>query len=412
MMEETQQREVSDCCRTVLEPVDHVVRLGRGGRLVASAGPGAPLVPRGHGPPDPPRNVIDIAGIQRERLAVKRGAGEQIATQVRGKAGFAGQQLHTAADELAHQLPHPRRVPAGVQLQQPRAESRYVRRTQVPGAGGGRVWFRVVSGGLAAAGPVVAGVVVACGAAGCAAVVLAVPVQVPVELGSGLEQVIKGAEVGVGGDQGEQSRVADDALGGAAGEPRCAVAAGGLGGGAVAGPAGDEPVGPGPLEFGAVVELDEVGEADVDDGLDRAAAFGREKVGAEQTQRCLVERVVHAGVAAPGVLGSGFLAQAGKHGPQRRRAFGGQFAGQDAGAVQGGLQPHRAGVEVLAVILVRAQGTGQDLCRKAHQPGQIQAGPGGLDQDQVGFTAVRLVGDPAGQGHELARIGQRQHALG
>jgi hypothetical protein len=103
----------------MLEPVYHMMRLRRTGRLVAPARPAAPLIPGDNGLPDPPRDVIHIPHIQRQRPAVQRGPGQQVPPQVRGQPGFTGQQLDAAADELAHQLPHPCRVRVPV-LQPPR----------------------------------------------------------------------------------------------------------------------------------------------------------------------------------------------------------------------------------------------------------------------------------------------------
>jgi len=123
----------------------------------------------------------------------------------------------------------------------------------------------------------------------------------------------------------------------------------------------------------------------------------RQQVTGRQPLHRLAERVVIPLLMAPGIFRPGRGGQRVQHRPDDRRAFRAEITGQDPGAAERGLQPHRAVVEVPGRVLIGKAGPGPLV----HLPGELgqvpQPHPGGRrgEQDLLGrLTGVfgQLVG--------------------
>ncbi len=155
------------------------------------------------------------------------------------------------------------------------------------------------------------------------------------------------------------------------------------------------------LQRGVLVQLAELGEVDVHQGLDRLPGPPGQQIRGQQAAHRLGQRIVvplRAGAQVPAARGGGQGVQDGLH---HRGAFGGQVAVDDAGAVQGGVQGQPA-VQVLVVVGVGVGpgGAGADLRADRGQCPQVRPGPGGGDQDLLGLVPV-LAGDGPGPPGQL-----------
>ena len=142
------------------------------------------------------------------------------------------------------------------------------------------------------------------------------------------------------------------------------------------------------------VQLAQVGERHVDQGLDRLPGPLRQQAGGQQPLHRLGQRVVVALRPGPQVPGPGRGRQGVQDGLDHGGALGGQVAAQDPGAVQGGVQEQRP---------VQAPGPGRrgpagrsgtGSPRRSGQRPQVRPGPGRGDEDLLGLGRGTRPGSP------------------
>ena len=113
--------------------------------------------------------------------------------------------------------------------------------------------------------------------------------------------------------------------------------------------------------------------------------------------------------------GPRFLPRASQHRGDRRRALGGEVAGEAAGAVQGGVELEEAVLEAFAGRVVVGVGGAPGFVGGLGddpQPVQVRPGLGGFEEDLVGVLLHVLVADLAGPGGHLPRPRDRDGAVG
>ena len=244
----------------------------------------------------------------------------------------------------------------------------------------------------------------------------------PVQLHAEPDQIVQGVDVDVAGDDGRHGGVAGDGRGGVAVEPG-AVAGAGLGRGRAAGrPPGPDLRGPFFLQRRVAVEQQQVGQGDVDPGLDRLPGPLGHQVRRGQPAHRFLERVVVPLPLGPVVFLPGRGGQRVQHGGDRGGALGGQVPVHDPGAADGGGQLHLPVRELPARILIRQVPAGphEHLREQARQIRQPQASGEGGEQllvAQVPVIAGELVGPqadhprhrfgdlPGGQRGQYPRVG-------
>ena len=155
---------------------------------------------------------------------------------------------------------------------------------------------------------------------------------------------------------------------------------------------GADPAGPLPLQGGAAVELEQVGQGDVRPHLDRLPGPLGQQPGRDQPAHRLLEGVVVALLLRAGVLGPGRRRQRLQHRAHHRGALRGQVPGQHPRTLERGLQPDGPVLQRPVRILIGQVGPGP-LVHLGDQRGQVrqpQPGRRRRDQQLVGLLPVLL----------------------
>ena len=194
-------------------------------------------------------------------------------------------------------------------------------------------------------------------------------------------------------------------------QPRGAVAASLGGGRAVGRPPDDHLPDPLILQDRPVVQGAQLGQRHMRPDPDRLAGPLGEQAAGDQAAHRVLERIVVALFAGPGVLGPGRGRQGLQHRGHHRRALRRQVPGDHACPVEGGLHPELAVLEAqlrVIVLLVR-QGPGVDLRSQGGQVVLVGPVPRRGHQDLIGGLAAgsgQLVGPLADDpGHRLGQHG-------
>ena len=177
---------------------------------------------------------------------------------------------------------------------------------------------------------------------------------------------------------------------------------------AVRGPPGPVLRDPRVLQRRPGVPVGELGEGDVDQGLDRLPGPLREQARGQQPAHRLFQRVVVPLRPGPQVPAPRRGGQRVQHRLHHRGALRGQVPADDAGAVQRRLQRH-APVQVPAVLIlrVRLRGPVPDLRADRGQRPQARPGPGRGHHDLLGLGPVVRRDGPGPLGQlQRDRLGQ------
>ena len=276
-------------------PVPHVVRFAAGRGLVAAARVLASLVAERDQAAQVDWDVVGLAHVQRQGGTVEAFA-QEVAAQEGGDAAGAGDDLqHLGQDLVLQHFQHLGRCPVtGV---------RAVRGVRAAGA------IRV-EGAVSAARGVAAEAVVSRAQA---------------------DQHLDCAGVEIAGNYGDEHRVAGHGPGGVAVQPGAAVAGADRRGGAVRGPPGPVLGDPLVLEDGVLVQVEQLGEVDVHQRLDRLPGPLGQEIRGQQAPHGLFQRVVAALRVGAQVTGSLRHGQGVEDGLDHRGAFRGEIAADDSG---------------------------------------------------------------------------------
>ena len=233
------------------------------------------------------------------------------------------------------------------------------------------------------------------------------------------DQLLHRAGVDVAGDHGDDHRVAGRGAGLVSRQPRAAVPGGHRRGGAAGSPPRPVRPDPGVLQRRAGIQLAQLGEGDVDQGLDRLPGPAGQQAGGQQPAHRLLQRVMVTLRPGPQVPATRRGRQRIQHRLDHRRALRGQIPAQDTRPVKSGLERHTP-VQVRVIGWVRRSGPVQDLRADRSQRLLIRPGPGRRHHDLLG-RAAELHRDPPGppghpQRHRLGQhvpLGQRvrQHPM-
>jgi hypothetical protein len=214
--------------------------------------------------------------------------------------------------------------------------------------------------------------------------------------------------VDLAGYHGGNGGVAGEGPGGVAVEPGRAVAAPHRGGRPRRGPLGPDSLGPLPLQRGAGVHHQQVGQGNVGHHLRGLPGPLGHQAGGQEASHRVLKRVVVALRVGTGVLGARGGGQRVEHHGDGRGALRSEVAADHARALERRRQLHGSVIGLRGVILGLGQGAGMDLRGQLRQAGQIRAAEGGGDQDRVGLVPAVLrqfVGPGAqGPGHRLGYL--------
>ncbi len=175
-------------------------------------------------------------------------------------------------------------------------------------------------------------------------------------------------------------------------------------------PPGADPGGPLLLQRRVGVQHQQVRQRDVHPGLDRLPGPLRQQAPGEEAAHRLVHRVVVALGVAAGVLGAGRRGQRVQDRADHGCALGREVAGDDPGALEGGLHPHRPVPEpvVRAVLTGTGLRPGDDLAGQAGQVPQVHPGPRRADQDRIGRVPA-VLRELVGPAADLPGVRLRHH---
>ena len=352
----TMEHAVLDGRRAAVGLVPGVVYLARGGGLVAPPGPLAVPVAQDDRVADPGRDGLGVADVQRQAGAAEAAA-ELPAAQEAGQAARAGQQVDGRADDrLLEGLPGRAGAAAG--------------RTCI------RIRIRITGVGVAPAWRSLPSSVHSRTRSSSAA-----PFTSPVTMGA------------IAASQAMASAASPSSH--APPPPPPSEAAG-----AVRGPLRADLRGPLLLQRRAAVQPEQVGQGDMRPDLDRLPGPLRQQPGRGQAAHRLLQPVVIPLLPGPGVLRPGRGGQRIQHRADDRGALRGQVPGQDARALEGGLQPHAAITQAPLWVLIGQVAAGPlvHLGEQRTQVPQAQPRRGGRDQQLIGLVPEllrQLAGPPA-----------------
>ena len=218
------------------------------------------------------------------------------------------------------------------------------------------------------------------------------------------DQFLHRAGIDVAADHGDQHRVTRDGPGRLAVQPGPAIPRADRGGRPRRRPAGPVLGDPSVLQDAqSLIHLAELGEVDVDQGLDRLPGPLGQQIRGQQPPHRLPQRVMIALRPGPQVPAARRGRQRIQHRLHHRRALRGQIPADHPGPLERRVKRHApVQVPVVLILGVRRRGPVPDLRADRGQRPQVRPGPGRRHQELLGLVPV-LRGDGAGPPGQLQR---------